>query len=273
MEEKKSRVRIPIELSATMLFESDHTCCVCNEPGLPVQIHHIDGDAANNTDNNLAVLCLTHHHDTQTLGGFAKHLSPLEVSKYRSNWLARVKTRREEADRIAIERKVSNGHSARRSQPAASDIKTKSQLAAVAYIAGLPSVIAHIHSQSISGFDSGVTSKMVQSAASIIDVLRMILLHLVPWFPPNHFSEEPPDLFISAYVASRFKWHRAIFEPSDPGTAGTMVRPMIVYAVSEDLDRMVVETVRAVMSYGAYTDEVEEWLGDWNRAKSPLRDD
>ena len=61
----KDRVPIPPEIAAELLFASDHTCCVCRDRGRAVQIHHIDEDPANNTEENLSVLCLLCHDDTQ----------------------------------------------------------------------------------------------------------------------------------------------------------------------------------------------------------------
>ena len=43
----KERERIPEDVAATVLFESDRTCCVCRERR-PAQLHHIDEDPANN---------------------------------------------------------------------------------------------------------------------------------------------------------------------------------------------------------------------------------
>jgi hypothetical protein len=52
------RPRIPEEIEVTVLFDNDHTCCVCRQYHKDVQLHHIDGDNRNNDQSNLAVLCL-----------------------------------------------------------------------------------------------------------------------------------------------------------------------------------------------------------------------
>src|SRR4051812_29119364 len=98
-----ARVPIPPALAAEVLFVSQRTCCVCREPGKPVQIHHIDEDHASNRLENLAVLCLSCHHETQTTGGFARHLDAAQVSQFRDDWVLRVKRRRDDADRLATE--------------------------------------------------------------------------------------------------------------------------------------------------------------------------
>jgi hypothetical protein len=75
----KKRVPIPKVDAARVLFESDRTCCVCRASGKKVQIHHIDDDPSNNSFTNLAILCLECHGDTQTSGGFGRHLEAEQV--------------------------------------------------------------------------------------------------------------------------------------------------------------------------------------------------
>ncbi len=86
------------------MFLADRTCCVCNERGKAVQVHHIDEDPSNNDFENLAVVCLQCHDDTQIKGGFGRKLNAELVIKYRSEWLVRVRKRRDEADQNAISR-------------------------------------------------------------------------------------------------------------------------------------------------------------------------
>lgn len=77
---------VPPEIAAKVLFRSDRTCCVCRIRGKPVQIHHIDGDNRNHKVENLAVLCLDCHTETQVKGGFHRKLSPELVKLYRNDW-------------------------------------------------------------------------------------------------------------------------------------------------------------------------------------------
>lgn len=81
---------IPADIAAKVLFLADRTCCVCHEEGKPVQIHHIDGNNANSTYQNLAVLCLDCHTETQIQGGFHRKLDAEQVLLYRDDWLNRV---------------------------------------------------------------------------------------------------------------------------------------------------------------------------------------
>jgi len=88
MAQKKNRVEIPPEVSARVLFESDRICCICRQKR-PVQIHHMDENPANNDPENLAVLCLDCHRDTQIRGGFDRKLDEGQVRLYRDDWLGR----------------------------------------------------------------------------------------------------------------------------------------------------------------------------------------
>lgn len=70
---------MPEDVSAQVQFMANRTCCVCREPGKAVQIHHLDEDPSNNSLDNLAVLCLQHHNDTQLKGGFGRKLDAGQV--------------------------------------------------------------------------------------------------------------------------------------------------------------------------------------------------
>lgn len=104
----KKRIPIPKADAARVLFASDRTCCVCRTSGNRVQIHHIDDDPSNNVPANLAVLCFECHGDTQTTGGFGRHLDAEQVHLYRDDWhqsvaARRVQNYRDTRDRIAEE--------------------------------------------------------------------------------------------------------------------------------------------------------------------------
>lgn len=87
---KKSRVPIPKEVAAKVLFEADRSCCVCRGKR-PVQIHHINDNPADNNPDNLAVLCLECHRDTQVQGGFDRKLDADQVRLYKHDWLELVR--------------------------------------------------------------------------------------------------------------------------------------------------------------------------------------
>jgi hypothetical protein len=101
MPQKKKRIEIPDAKQAQVQFASDRTCCVCRIKGKPFQIHHIDENPANNEFNNLAVLCLECHNETQIRGGFGRKLNADQVILYREDWLKQVaKTRAANVNRL-----------------------------------------------------------------------------------------------------------------------------------------------------------------------------
>lgn len=91
---RKKRISPSDDLSAEVLWASDRACCICHKRRRSLQIHHIDGNPSNTTLDNLAVLCLECHVQTQISGGFARKYSPALVTKYRDEWLATVKQKR-----------------------------------------------------------------------------------------------------------------------------------------------------------------------------------
>lgn len=84
------RKRVPALVADEVLFRADHTCCICRVRGKDVQIHHIDGNAANNKPANLAVVCLDCHSKVSGSRGLGKSYTPGEVRRYKRSWDLRV---------------------------------------------------------------------------------------------------------------------------------------------------------------------------------------
>ena len=93
---------IPKEIAAKVLFKSDRTCVICRNKGKPIQIHHADDDNLNNDINNLVVLCLDCHNETQIKGGFHRKLDAEQIILYRDDWYSIISR-----DRINIKLKKS----------------------------------------------------------------------------------------------------------------------------------------------------------------------
>ncbi len=51
-----------------------------------MQIHHIDGNASNNEEANLAVLCLPHHDKATAPPSLTARLKPSEIRTYKLSW-------------------------------------------------------------------------------------------------------------------------------------------------------------------------------------------
>jgi hypothetical protein len=110
MPQRKRKTEIPSGIATEILFLSDRTCCVCCERNRPIQIHHIDGDPSNSAIENLAVLCLTCHHDTQVRGGFSRKLDAPQILRYKADWLERVEKQRNSKHPPALEESSSETH-------------------------------------------------------------------------------------------------------------------------------------------------------------------
>lgn len=96
-------------MAAEVQFLADRTCCICHQSGKQMQIHHIDDDPEHNDLDNLALLCLEHHAQTQLSGGFGRKLNATLVRRYKAHWASVVELRRNaEALRTEIDRDSSS---------------------------------------------------------------------------------------------------------------------------------------------------------------------
>lgn len=84
----KTRIRIPKSVSALIDLRSNLKCCVCQRRGQ--QIHHLDGDPANNVFENLALLCFEHHDEATRTGGLGRKLGAETIRLFRKHWYSRV---------------------------------------------------------------------------------------------------------------------------------------------------------------------------------------
>lgn len=244
------------------MFAADRTCCVCRDRGRPVQIHHVDEDPSNNDPANLAVMCLLCHDETQVRGGFGRKLNAVLVLQYRTDWLDRVRLRREGADSLAISVMGGAVSSGRSSRP-----PVKPDLSLYDYVSTLPELRRRAHSSAQPGFDTGVTAEMLEAGYSVVEVLEDILVSLATFYPPGHFDSENPRDYFSSLISSRFRWHRYHIETAGQGLGGTIVGPMGATAVMTDLEGMVVDLVTSLtLDWEADTDVVlEDWKKDWAR--------
>jgi HNH endonuclease len=81
---KKTRPSIPKRTEHEVLFRNQSVCCVCQKTG--VQIHHLDGNPANNAIENLCVLCIEHHAQASSQSNIVKALSKSLLRKYKADW-------------------------------------------------------------------------------------------------------------------------------------------------------------------------------------------
>jgi len=55
------RVPVPNKMRHLLLRKNAGVCCVCKIRNIGVNFHHIDGDASNTVEENMAVLCVRDH--------------------------------------------------------------------------------------------------------------------------------------------------------------------------------------------------------------------
>ncbi|QPF85973.1 HNH endonuclease [Bradyrhizobium genosp. L] len=256
-------MRTPIsnEIAADIMFRHDRTCCVCNAPGKSVQIHHIDENPSNHDPDNLAVLCLEHHEQTQVRGGFGRKLRDVDVRRHREDWLRRIAERRAAADKIVVERMALGA------PEADSPHWTRPTDEALATILNtLPIIYEDIRRRASPLLSSVVRGDMLHGLQMVIDVLAQSWIRLAAWYPPRHFGGVRADEYIAKFVADRYGWNLALWEPDGPGSGG---REAAIYAHADtqhDVELAVIDTVRQL---GMWLEEFDlpAWRERWERAK------
>lgn len=212
-----------------------------------------------NVFENLCVLCLECHNDTQLKGGFGRKLNSSLVIKYRDEWLLRVESRRNISDEMAVSRQVGEMSLSQQAEEAPSREFHHTQLKEppMDYINSLPEFKAALLDQAQPKWDTGVTATMVQANYDYIDSLRGILVTLAGYYSAKQFGKQSPQEYFSEIISSRFKWHRTISEPDGPGTGGTIVNVTCGGSVMEDVERMVEDMVMGLVGY----DDSFDWRG------------
>jgi len=94
---KKKRKSIPLEIVADIMWQTDHTCCMCGKRK-DVHIHHINGNPADNSPVNLVPLCPNCHSDVEQTGGHGRRFTNAELRKYREDSFMRVREKRQQLE-------------------------------------------------------------------------------------------------------------------------------------------------------------------------------
>lgn len=270
---KKIRIPIPNDLAAEILFLSDRTCCVCTTRGKQVQIHHIDENPANNTIDNLSVLCFDCHDQTMTKGGFGRKLDANQIIKYRIDWHDRVKSRKEKADEIASIQTVTGSTETvivnYNDNEDFLNYKTNDDPDLLKdYVQKI--LIVHNTQLTIAQtkWDTGVTATMNQGNYDMVDFYEEALIELSTFYPKGHFNNLQPNKYFSEVISNKFVWHRLILEPDGVGTGGAIVSTMTGGNVMNDLRHMVVDMVISLLLFyniGVQID-LNRWRDEWLEA-------
>lgn len=260
----KQRIPIPNDLATEVQFASDRTCCICNIRGKFTQIHHIDSNPSNNTFENLAVLCLQCHNETEIKGGFGRKLSPHLVRKYRDEWLKDIESRKNLAIEMAATQQIGKV-STRGSAKVTPQIQTEDPKDYPdAYINSLPDFrLVLLRETKRKREELGEsTLTIVETNRDYIDVLIGILVTLATnYYAPDCFGSQSPQEFISEIIYSRFRFHSIIAEPDGPGTGGSITPIMNQSSLIADIEKLVEILVGGnwIERYSEY----ENWQKRW----------
>ncbi|MGH9828719.1 MAG: hypothetical protein ACREDR_36320, partial [Blastocatellia bacterium] len=236
------------------------------DSGIPSRFR-LFGTRSNHALENLTVLCLEHHEQTQIKGGFGKKLKYSDIIRYRDDWLKRVAANRDRIDELIVQygagKKDFASVVADDEGAPANHRSPHSDKTIIGFLHALPHLrrAAYVAAKLI--WDSGISSEMVQGSYDAIDLLERVWIRLAAFYPPNHFGERPAHYFFSDFLTSRFTWHRQVYEPRGPGSAGTIVTEIVGSNVLEDAANAIAQTVEGLY-VGLYLDDFD--LAAWRRA-------
>ncbi|MFI5151502.1 MAG: HNH endonuclease signature motif containing protein [Bacteroidia bacterium] len=87
---KSKRPPIPRPIQRSIRKKNLDVCCVCKERDKGTNLHHIDGNPANNSEDNIAVLCVQEHdqHHRPDKYDNSKHIELGEdkIREYKREW-------------------------------------------------------------------------------------------------------------------------------------------------------------------------------------------
>ena len=212
---------------------------------------------------NLAVLYLECHNETQVRGGFGRKLTAPLITKCRDDWHARVVKRRNEADRLAVQKMAGFARDMSELRISSLPYSEERTNIVLAYIQTLPGRREQLLKKGHVGWDTGITATMVSHSYKYIDALKGILVALAGFYPNGSFGDDP-NFFFSQIIASHFQWHRTYAEPYGPGTGGTIVNVICCGKVMFDVEKMVEDMAMTLAGYDTQW-HGEEWLTRWHK--------
>ena len=221
----------------------------------------MDENPENNGAENLAVLCLECHNQTQVRGGFGSSLSEPIVRKYRDEWQERVKARRAEADSRAVALMVGKGVVVEPDRPIEtfeySEERADSRLR---FVEALPVAGHQLREVAQAEWDSGVTARIVNGSYDYVNALESLLVQMSKFYPSGTFGNAVA--FFADQVAARYRWHRSYALPDGPMTGGTIVNVTVSSAVVDDVEKMVEDMAMALVGYDDRFDW-KAWPSRW----------
>lgn len=94
-----ARPTIPQHIKQKLLYESRYCCSICQK--LSCQIHHIDQNHSNNSEENLIVLCVAHHNEAHTMRTMSSNLDSNALKYAKKAWIEQVRLSRDNAATLA----------------------------------------------------------------------------------------------------------------------------------------------------------------------------
>jgi hypothetical protein len=94
-DQKSKRKKIPTDIEAEVIFQSNRLCCIDQKRG--DHIHHIDGNNSNYEFSNLAFLCFDCHDEVSRTGSLRKRLTPKAILKFRDHHYSVIKNMRDQS--------------------------------------------------------------------------------------------------------------------------------------------------------------------------------
>ena len=269
----KHRTSIPKEVAAHVRWLSDDTCCICRERRKEIQIHHINADPRDHCVENLAVLCLECHDNTQKKGGFTRKLDPQFVTLCRDKWLEDVVSRRADANKKDVERQV--GKNSRSEQPSARPRNRvqHTQLSEFprGYIESLPKFKSDLLQQIKKQIANGTTLDIIEANSHYANALKGILTTLATFYSPEYFKDQSPQEFFLEIISARDRFHSIMVEPYGPNTGGTISGIRYGHERIKDIEKLVEDMVNGLWEerYSEYENWQKRWR-DSNMQSDPV---
>ncbi|MBL7732300.1 MAG: HNH endonuclease [Chitinophagaceae bacterium] len=266
------RRRIEIEMTDMMMFESNRTCCVCNEPYKAVQIHHIDGNPGNNEYNNLVILCLSCHDKAHIKGGAGRGWTKGELLKYKEDWIRRVKKRKNDADKLASIQSVPNYENSESKEYALYELDyvdpndgftLRNYLLKILLVHNAQWKLAKIEFDEPGGVILGITNMLA--------FYESVLVKLSTFYPKDHFLNKHPQIFFNEQIATRSDFYGFVAHPF--GWAGTMERDSALMRTLEDVKNMIgIMGDHLIFNCTSIDlEDLENWGVAWNKCHSKIK--
>lgn len=274
----KHRKKIPTTTSDELLYLFDRTCCVCQDPNKGTQIHHLDGDPANNEPENLAVLCLQCHDDATKKGGFTKSLSVGLIRKYREYWLQRVQHKRLiAADIDPVKGKAEEGVEtfidllrsgsvddtvdwSPENEPEFSEVDRDQAIRRK----------RSLHLAAKPALEHGNTISLGEAAHVISAGYKALILELTEFYPEGHFGRNGAEEYLERFIEFLADWTFLSATPTH-GWMGTMHANDCGFRLCRMLDDIAKDMIRTLSGHHlAEWEEVgqeSEWLKAWKAAE------